>query len=228
MWQALARRKWRDCRIETRLVEQHAAVQGARAGARTKAPAGVTSAKRPELKKAEVLKATADIGRSLPQQTIAHSSDIDAAPAIALSRARPSTSFGFPEFAASEKRAATVRTVARHRMARVPPPLTGSIPDICRAGRATNSGKPVRTTPSARALRSNAREREGWRLTRPPSRTCARPDQAAGSPSPYELLDVFITNGLPALAPVLIHTLLVCRYSLIASMPFSRPRPEAL
>ena len=38
-----------------------------------------------------------------------------------------------------------------------------------------------------------------------------------------------ITNGLPVGAvPVLIHTLLVWRYSLITSTPPSRPRPERL
>src|SRR5690554_2562762 len=37
-----------------------------------------------------------------------------------------------------------------------------------------------------------------------------------------------ITNGFAVAAPVLIHTLLVCKYSRMASMPFSRPRPECL
>jgi hypothetical protein len=44
----------------------------------------------------------------------------------------------------------------------------------------------------------------------------------------YDAAAVFITNGLPVLDAVEIHTLLVCRYSLMASRPFSRPRPEAL
>src|SRR6516164_5411661 len=39
---------------------------------------------------------------------------------------------------------------------------------------------------------------------------------------------VFMTKGLPPPGPLLIHTLLVWRYPSIASMPFSRPRPEAL
>ena len=37
-----------------------------------------------------------------------------------------------------------------------------------------------------------------------------------------------ITNGLPVTAPVLIQTLFTCRYSRMASIPFSRPRPESL
>lgn len=37
-----------------------------------------------------------------------------------------------------------------------------------------------------------------------------------------------ITNGLPVAAPVLIQTLFTCRYSRMASIPFSRPRPESL
>lgn len=73
-------------------------------------------------------------------------------------------------------------------------------------------------------------------LIPPPSRSATRiargfPPEAAGIFiyfMPYQLDDVFMTNGLPPPAPVLIHTLLVCRYSLIASMPFSRPRPELL
>ena len=37
-----------------------------------------------------------------------------------------------------------------------------------------------------------------------------------------------ITKGLPPAAPVLIHTVFTCKYSLIASMPFSLPSPESL
>jgi hypothetical protein len=37
-----------------------------------------------------------------------------------------------------------------------------------------------------------------------------------------------ITNGFAVTAPVLIQTLFVCKYSSIASIPFSRPKPESL
>ncbi len=37
-----------------------------------------------------------------------------------------------------------------------------------------------------------------------------------------------ITNGFGALPEVSIQTLLVCRYSRIASIPFSRPIPDLL
>jgi hypothetical protein len=37
-----------------------------------------------------------------------------------------------------------------------------------------------------------------------------------------------ITNGFAVIAPVLIQTLFVWRYSSIASIPFSRPKPESL
>ena len=42
------------------------------------------------------------------------------------------------------------------------------------------------------------------------------------------VVDHLITNGFGAFPAVSIQTLLVCRYSRIASIPFSRPIPDLL
>lgn len=58
----------------------------------------------------------------------------------------------------------------------------------------------------------------------PPFERCGRVASLAPGPA----LAQRRTKGLPAGASVLIQTVLVSRYSWIASMPFSRPMPESL